>query len=180
MVQKSSLEKKKCLQKNGLLNWYSSMDFFSWKNSVDFWHKKLTLKLRFWHFLKNHNSSHDSSKTISFEHVDSWAKILKIRTHHLWNYTTEPNWYWYTVWVDAVKHSQKMKANFYKVRTNKYVPNFRVILSGQNLETGKYVNKTGICTDTWQFHGLVLGLVRLIDAKGIDFALPIWPWGWPT
>ena len=26
-----------------------------------------------------------------------------------------------------------------------------------------------------KFHGLVLGLVRLIDAKGIDMAQPIWP-----
>ena len=26
---------------------------------------------------------------ISFEHVDSWAKILLFRTHHLWNSTTE-------------------------------------------------------------------------------------------
>ena len=33
---------------------------------------------------------------------------------------------------------------------------------------------------SWKFHGLVLGLVGLIDAKGIDFAQPMWPWGWPT
>ena len=26
-----------------------------------------------------------------------------------------------------------------------------------------------------KFHGLVLGLVRLIDAKGIDVAQPMWP-----
>ena len=28
-----------------------------------------------------------------------------------------------------------------------------------------------------KFHGLVLGLVGLIDAKGIDFAQAIWPRG---
>ena len=28
----------------------------------------------------------------------------------------------------------------------------------------------------WNFYGSVLGLVRLIDAKGIDVAQPIWPW----
>ena len=28
-----------------------------------------------------------------------------------------------------------------------------------------------------KFHGFVLGLVGLNDAKGIDFAQPIWPWG---
>ena len=32
----------------------------------------------------------------------------------------------------------------------------------------------------WKFHGLVLGLVGLIDAKGIDLAQPIWPWGCRT
>ena len=31
-----------------------------------------------------------------------------------------------------------------------------------------------------KFHGFVLGLVGLNDAKGIDFAQPIWPWGCPT
>ena len=30
------------------------------------------------------------------------------------------------------------------------------------------------------FHRLVLGLVGLIDAKGIDEAQRIWPWGCPT
>ena len=33
---------------------------------------------------------------------------------------------------------------------------------------------------SWKFHGLVLGLVGLIDAKGIDMAQRIWPWGCPT
>ena len=32
----------------------------------------------------------------------------------------------------------------------------------------------------WKFHGLVLGLVKLIDAKGIDVAQPILLWGCPT
>ena len=66
------------------------------KNSVDFLHRNLTLKIWFWHFLTNHNSLQDCFKTMSFEHVDSWAKILPFKTHHLWNPTTEPisrvNW----------------------------------------------------------------------------------------
>ena len=37
------------LTTNGLLNWYSSMKI-NWKISVDFWHRKLTLKLQFRHF----------------------------------------------------------------------------------------------------------------------------------
>ena len=32
----------------------------------------------------------------------------------------------------------------------------------------------------WKFYGLVLELVELIDAKGIDVAKPIWLWGCPT
>ena len=31
-----------------------------------------------------------------------------------------------------------------------------------------------------KFHGFVLGLVGLNDAKGIHFAQPIWPWDCPT
>ena len=31
-----------------------------------------------------------------------------------------------------------------------------------------------------KFHGLVLGLVGLIDAKGINVTQPIWPSGCPT
>ena len=33
---------------------------------------------------------------------------------------------------------------------------------------------------SWKFHGLVLGLVELIDAKGIGMAQFIWLWGCPT
>ena len=59
-----------------------SLSFF-WKKSVDFWHWKLTLKVQFWHFLMNHNSSTNFLKKISLEYVDSWPKILLFRTHHL-------------------------------------------------------------------------------------------------
>jgi hypothetical protein len=31
-----------------------------------------------------------------------------------------------------------------------------------------------------KFHGFILGLVGLNDAKGIDFAQPIWLWDCPT
>jgi len=58
-------------------------------NSVDFWHQKLTLKVQFWHFLTNRNSSTDFFKENSFEYVDSWPKKLLLRTHHTWNSTTE-------------------------------------------------------------------------------------------
>jgi hypothetical protein len=53
---------------------------FFWKNSVDFWQRKLTLKVQFRHFLTNHNSLKGCFKTIYFEHVDSWAKLMHFRT----------------------------------------------------------------------------------------------------
>ena len=42
--------KKMSITKNLPLNWYSSMKKNE-KNSNDFWHRKLTLKVKFWHFL---------------------------------------------------------------------------------------------------------------------------------
>ena len=67
------------------------MNFIFWKDSVDAWHRKLTLKVQFWHFLTSHNSLTDYLKKKYFEHVDSWPKILLFRTHqhHVWNSTTE-------------------------------------------------------------------------------------------
>jgi hypothetical protein len=55
VVQKLKLEKnvfyKKWSPKLIFLN-----EFFFWKNSVEFWHRKLTLKVQFRHFLTNNNS----------------------------------------------------------------------------------------------------------------------------
>ena len=33
---------------------------------------------------------------------------------------------------------------------------------------------------SWNFYGLILGLVELIDAKGIEMSQLIWLWGCPT
>ena len=65
-----------------MLRWF----FF---NSVDFWQKNLTFKVRFWFFSMNFNSSAEFLIKFSFERMDSWAKILLFRTHHHWNSTTE-------------------------------------------------------------------------------------------
>ena len=56
------------------------------KKSVDFWPQKLTLKVRFWHFLSNCHSS-----TVVFKTQVCWfrPKILLCRTHYLWIFTTE-------------------------------------------------------------------------------------------
>jgi tricorn protease-like protein len=65
--------------------------FFNEKNekdSEDFWHRKLTLKVKFWHFLTppHHNNSQNS--IISFRYVDSLAKIFLILYPRLKNSTT--------------------------------------------------------------------------------------------
>ena len=78
VVQKLKLEKNVFYKKLIFLN-----NFCFGKDSVYFGRRKLTLKVQFRHFLTNHNSSYDCFKTNSFEHVDSLAKILHSRTHHL-------------------------------------------------------------------------------------------------
>ena len=88
VVQKLKLEKKVFYKK-----WSPKLiflnEFFFWNFFVNFWHKKLTLKVRFRHFLTNWCSPYFQNKTVSFEHVDSWAKSLHFRTHHLENSTTK-------------------------------------------------------------------------------------------
>ena len=78
------------LPKNGLLNWYSYMKFFFWKNSVDFWHWKLTLKVWFWQFLTSRNSATDLKKNLwEWWFLASFlgSTIFKI---------PQPNWYYCT------------------------------------------------------------------------------------
>ena len=69
VVQKFNLEKidftKKCSPKLIFLD-----EFFFWKNSVDFWHRKLTLKVQFWHFLRPRHYVNLQKTAISFEY--SW------------------------------------------------------------------------------------------------------------
>ena len=65
-------------------------------------------------------------------------------------------------------HTEKPKKNFFEQPNN------------QKPKTKK-LNKShfqGFVNSQYffmKFHGLVLGLVELIDAKGIDFAQPMWP-----
>ena len=69
VVQKLSLEKKVFSKK-----WSPKLIFLDensfWKNSVDFWHRKLTLKVQFWHFLRPWHYVNLQNTAISFEY--SW------------------------------------------------------------------------------------------------------------
>ena len=51
VVQKLSLEKNVFNKKNSPKLIFLDEIFF-WKYSVDFWHRKLTFKVQFWHFLR--------------------------------------------------------------------------------------------------------------------------------
>ena len=50
--------------------------FFFWKNSIIFWHPKLTLKVRFWHFLTDTYTRKIILKIFPWWHVDYWPKSL--------------------------------------------------------------------------------------------------------
>ena len=76
------------LPKNGRLNWYSQMKK-KWKNSVNFWHQKLTMEVQFWHFLTNRHSSAEFFNIFPLSMLILCQKSCFFRTHHLRNSTTE-------------------------------------------------------------------------------------------
>ena len=75
---------KMSITTNVLLNWYSSMKKKIQKDSDDFWHRKLTLKVKFWRFLTARHQSKTQNSIISFGYVDSYAKICLILYPPTW------------------------------------------------------------------------------------------------
>ena len=67
---------KMSITTNVLLNWYSSMKKKIQKDSDDFWHRKLTLKVKFWYFLTAPHYSNFQNLVISFEYSWFLAKNL--------------------------------------------------------------------------------------------------------
>ena len=63
------------ITKNVLLNSYSSMKK-NQKDSDDFWHRKLTLKVKFWHFLTARHYSNSPNFVISSDYSWFLAKNL--------------------------------------------------------------------------------------------------------
>ena len=88
VVQNLTLEKN-VLTKDGLLNWYSPMKKKIKKNSVDFWHQKLTLKVQFWHFLSNLHSSIDTLSMLILGRESCFLGPTKFEI-------PQPNWYYST------------------------------------------------------------------------------------
>ena len=58
------------------------------KDSEDFWHRKLTLKVKFWLFLTPPHYTNSQNSIISFGYVDFLAKIFPILYPPLENSTT--------------------------------------------------------------------------------------------
>ena len=57
LILESNMVQKLSLEKNVFNNKWSPKliflnEFFFWKNLVDFWHRKLNLKVQSWHFLR--------------------------------------------------------------------------------------------------------------------------------
>ena len=66
------------LSKNVLLYSYSSMKKRIEKDSDDFWQRKLTLKVQFWHFLTPPRYTNSQNSIISFGYVDFQPKTFLI------------------------------------------------------------------------------------------------------
>ena len=73
------------------------MKFFNEKNekdSNDFWHSKLNLKVKFWHFLTPAHYINSQNSIVSFGYVDFLAKISQILLPHFENSTTRALVWW--------------------------------------------------------------------------------------
>ena len=86
-----TFSKKKTLKNWSWIKWSPKLIFLHEKKTVDFWNKKITSKLRFWHILRTwrridliHKIQHFSWST----YVDSWPKILSFKTPKSWNSIT--------------------------------------------------------------------------------------------
>ena len=96
------------------------------------------------------------SKNICLYIKDLFLVINRKKSRHCWAFI---NWFsgvspWYTPGWKKIKLADSKKQHFSKL------PILNILL--------------------WKFHGLVLGLVELIDAKDIDVVQPVWSWGCPT
>ena len=78
---------------------------------------------------------------------------------------------WYLIWMGclfSLKWSKK-KIFFWKKK-----------LKSPTQKKSHFPTPPIINIFSWNFYGLILGLVELIDAKGIGVAQLIWLWGCPT
>ena len=97
-----------------------------------------------------------------FEGSDFWMEtmvIIKISTYA---------WYLRSFWLIFMEIKQK-KNFFWKTK-------FKMADSKKVRFSKSPILKMFL----WKFHRLVLGLVELIDAKGINLVQHIWSWGCPT
>ena len=77
---------KMSINKNVLLNWYSSMKK-KYKDPIDFWNRKLPLKVKLWHFLTPPHYTNSQNSIIFFGYVVFWQKSFLILYTPLGNST---------------------------------------------------------------------------------------------
>ena len=67
-------------------NPYKVAFIYFWKKLVDFWHRKLTLKVRFCHLLTNHNASTNLKKKLL------WVSWFLAKKRHTQRKNFQTNW----------------------------------------------------------------------------------------
>ena len=80
--------------------------------------------------------------------------VPSVLTHNMWLIFIRMKQKKIFFWKNKIKNGQLKKRSFFKIANYQYF--------------------------FWKFHGVVLGLLKFIDAKGIGMAQPIWSWGLPT
>ena len=104
------------------INWFKNWFFFKMsiikkeKGSDNFWQRKLTLKVKFWHFYKASHRSNSQISAFSFGYVDSLAKIFLILYPPLENSTTRTTW---LVWMSPL-HYWRWGSTIWKKTGNIY------------------------------------------------------------
>ena len=105
--------------------------------------------------------------------IDPQKILTEIRTGNFFCWVTSrtiygPFYYVHLIRTEESKNQSIFKRSYYAIPK---WPFFKMV-GYQNRQFSNFF--------LWKFHGLVLGLVGLIDAKNIDVAQPIWSWDCPT
>ena len=73
----------------------------------------------FFYQMHSFDSSTEFSQDVSFNYVNSWPKILLVRTHHLWNSTTEL----IKSWVISFDNAQNILLTFVEIVPSWFLSN---------------------------------------------------------
>ena len=100
------------LSKNVLLNWYSSMKKNE-KDSDNFWHRKLTLNVKFWHFW----ALFDTSPLIPFSKFNNFLWVCWFLGKNIYNFVP-PVWKFHNPYCHNRGHSTTTCTKFWPPSTS--------------------------------------------------------------